>query len=168
VTAGRAGASRTAAASTSRPADPAGASRPADRAGVARPALVRLAIRVPAIAAEVALARLLPVLRAGAEERCDGEWVEYSLYGAPNVLPDEPELRALAGDDLLEVSVEPVADGWETAWHAHLTRVTAGALAVRPPWVAGEPDDLVIDPGTAFGAGTHATTRIVRSRTLSK
>jgi ribosomal protein L11 methyltransferase len=31
---------------------------------------------------------------------------------------------------------------------------------VRPPWVAGEPDDIVVDPGTAFGAGTHPTTRL--------
>jgi ribosomal protein L11 methyltransferase len=31
---------------------------------------------------------------------------------------------------------------------------------VRPPWIDGDPADLVIDPGVYFGAGTHATTRI--------
>jgi ribosomal protein L11 methyltransferase len=31
---------------------------------------------------------------------------------------------------------------------------------VRPPWIEGGRDDLVIDPGIYFGAGTHATTRL--------
>jgi ribosomal protein L11 methyltransferase len=35
-----------------------------------------------------------------------------------------------------------------------------GHLVVRPPWIDGSPVDLVIDPGTFFGAGTHATTRL--------
>jgi ribosomal protein L11 methyltransferase len=122
--------------------------------------LVRLAIRVRAAEAEVALARLLGVLSSGAEERAVGDAVEYALYGAPETLPGEPELRALAGDALLDVAVSPVPDGWETAWHTHLGRVHAGGFAVRPPWVPGEPDDLVIEPGTAFGAGGHPTTRL--------
>jgi ribosomal protein L11 methyltransferase len=123
--------------------------------------LVRLAIRVRAADADIALARLLDVLPAGAEERALGEdAVEYALYGAPDALPAEAELRALAGDALLAVEASPVADGWETAWHAHLGRVEAGGFAVRPPWVPGEPDDLVIEPGTAFGAGGHPTTRL--------
>jgi ribosomal protein L11 methyltransferase len=123
--------------------------------------LVRLAIRVRAADADIALARLLPVLASGAEERAladDG--VEYALYGAPDALPAEAELRALAGDALIAVESSPVAGGWEIAWHAHLGRVEAGGLAVRPPWIPGEPDDLVIEPGTAFGAGGHPTTRL--------
>lgn len=55
---------------------------------------------------------------------------------------------------------QPVPDDWPTAYHAWVPRVIAGRVAVRPPWVAGEPDDLVIDPGTAFGAGTHPTTQL--------
>jgi ribosomal protein L11 methyltransferase len=38
--------------------------------------------------------------------------------------------------------------------------VRVGDVVVRPPWIEGGRDDLVIDPGVYFGAGTHATTRI--------
>jgi ribosomal protein L11 methyltransferase len=122
--------------------------------------LVRLAIRVRASAAEAALARLLPLVPGGAEERLAGDAVEYALYGAAGELPDEAALRALAGDALLGVSRAPVAGGWETAWHAHLPRVEAGGFAIRPPWVAGAPDDVVIEPGLTFGAAAHPTTRL--------
>ena len=122
--------------------------------------LIRLAIRVRASAAEAALARLLPLMPGGAEERALGEAVEYALYGAAGELPDEAELRALAGDALLGVARAPVTGGWETAWHAHLTRVAAGGCFIRPPWIAGAPDDLVIEPGLTFGAAGHPTTRL--------
>ena len=106
--------------------------------------LLRLGIRVRADRAEVALARLLPLLEAGALER-------------PRVVE---QIRSLAGDALLGVRAEPVADGWEVRWHEHLRPVRVGDQVVRPPWIDGSPDDLVIDPGTFFGAGTHATTRL--------
>jgi ribosomal protein L11 methyltransferase len=122
--------------------------------------LVRLAVRVRASEAEIALARLLPVLAGGAEERSVGEAVEYALYGFPDELPDEASLRALAGDSLLGVSSTPVRGGWETAWHAHLGRVSAGGFWIRPPWVAGPAEDLVIEPGLTFGAAGHPTTRL--------
>ncbi len=101
-------------------------------------------MRVGAESADAALAHLLDAFPAGLEERADGEFV---VYG---------ERPQLAGAEIRE---EPVPEGWETAYHAHLTR-TEGRFNVRPPWVAGEPDDLVVDPGTAFGAGTHPTTRL--------
>jgi ribosomal protein L11 methyltransferase len=122
--------------------------------------LVRLAVRVRASDAELTLARLLPLLSGGAEERAVGEAVEYALYGPAGELPDEASLRALAGDALLGVTSAPVAGGWESAWHAHLGRVEAGGFAIRPPWVAGPPDDIVIEPGLTFGAAGHPTTRL--------
>jgi ribosomal protein L11 methyltransferase len=122
--------------------------------------LIRLAIRVRADRAEPALADLLPILQAGAEEReVDGD-VEYSLYAPEGELPRLEDIRALAGDALVEVSREPVPDGWERRWHEYLRPVRVRDLVVRPPWVEGSPDDLVIDPGVFFGAGTHATTRL--------
>jgi ribosomal protein L11 methyltransferase len=122
--------------------------------------LVRLGIRVRADRAETALARLLPVLRAGAEEREVDGAVEYSLYGAEGELPRPEEIRALAGDALVGLQVEPVDEGWDVRFHEHLRPVRVGRLVVRPPWIEGFPDDVVIDPGPYFGAGTHATTRL--------
>ena len=122
--------------------------------------MIRLGIRVRARDAEPAYARLEPLLARGAEERDLGDEVEWALYGEPAALPAPARVAALAGPALLAVTREPVAPGWERAFHAHLTRVRAGGLAVRAPWVAGEPGDLVIDPGEAFGAGGHPTTRL--------
>ena len=92
------------------------------------------------------LAGLLDAFPAGLEELVDGEFV---VYGEPPDLPGIAEVRR-----------EVVAPGWETAYHAHLRRVVAGGFAVRPPWLDGEPGDIVIDPGTEFGAGSHPTTRL--------
>jgi ribosomal protein L11 methyltransferase len=122
--------------------------------------LVRLGIRVRADRAEVALADLLPILQAGAEEREVDGAVEYALYAPEGELPRAEEIRALAGDALVDVRAEPVPDGWQVRWHEFLRPVRVGELVVRPPWIEGEPDDLVIDPGTFFGAGTHPTTRL--------
>jgi ribosomal protein L11 methyltransferase len=123
-------------------------------------AIVRLGIRVRADRAEVALAQLLPLFAAGVEEReLDGD-VEYSLYAPPGELPTVDEIRALGGDAVVDVVSEPVAEGWERRWHDFLRPVRVGSLVVRPPWVDGAADDLVIDPGVFFGAGTHATTQL--------
>jgi ribosomal protein L11 methyltransferase len=122
--------------------------------------LVRLGIRVRAERAETALADLLPLLAEGVEERAVDGAVEYALYAPADELPSHEAIAALAGDAVLGVVAEPVADGWERRWHEYLRPVTAGALTVRPPWIDGAPDDLVIDPGTFFGAGTHPTTRL--------
>ena len=120
--------------------------------------MIRLGIRVRAADAEVAFARLEPVLAAGAEElEADGD-VEFAVYG--DALPSDAEVRALAGDALVGVSRSAVAPGWERAWHDHLARVVVGALAVRPPWIAGRDDDLVIEPGVSFGAAAHPTTQL--------
>ena len=122
--------------------------------------LVRLGIRVRADRAEVALAQLLPLFAAGVEEReLDGD-VEFSLYAPRGELPAVDEIRALAGDAVVDVVSEPVPDGWERRWHEFLRPVRVGSLVVRPPWLDGAADDLVIDPGVFFGAGTHATTQL--------
>jgi ribosomal protein L11 methyltransferase len=121
--------------------------------------LIRLAIRVPADRADVALAELLPILAGGAEEReVDGE-VEYALYAPAGELPTLDEIRSLT-DAVVDVRTEPVPEGWERRWHEHLRPVRVRDLVVRPQWVDGSPHDLVIDPGDFFGAGTHATTRM--------
>jgi ribosomal protein L11 methyltransferase len=115
--------------------------------------VIRLGIRVRAADAEVAFARLEPVLAAGAEEVALGEEVEFAIY------EDVPDVRLRAlYPDLLAIAREPVAEGWERAWHEHLAPVTVGALTIRPPWLPGA--GLVIDPGETFGLASHPTTRL--------
>lgn len=56
-------------------------------------------------------------------------------------------------------------DDWAEAWKVHYHPVKIGKrIFIRPLWVEVEtgPDDLVIalDPGMAFGTGTHPTTQL--------
>jgi ribosomal protein L11 methyltransferase len=55
-----------------------------------------------------------------------------------------------------------VAGGWEDRWRAFHRPVRVGRLWVGPPWEQPDADALVvaIDPGRAFGTGSHPTTRL--------
>jgi ribosomal protein L11 methyltransferase len=112
--------------------------------------VIRLGLRVRPEDAEVAYARLEPLLSGGFEEVPYGDLVELVVYGEDLPDPSFPEL--------VSVSRTPVAEGWETAWHEHLAPVTVGAVTVRPPWVPGE--GLVVEPGVTFGLAAHPTTRL--------
>lgn len=122
--------------------------------------VIRLGIRVRADQAETALANLLPLLGEGAEERDLGGSVEYAIYLPEGELPPPEAIRALGGDAVMGTITEPVPEDWERRYLAHLRAVRAGAITIRPPWLEGSPDDLVIDPDTTFGAGTHESTRL--------
>jgi ribosomal protein L11 methyltransferase len=105
-------------------------------------------------AEEIARAAVLEVFADGVEERRGtAGGLELAIYCAerPSQLP------AVVGT----WSEEPVADGWEDGWRAfHTGQTVAGKLWIGPPWVeppAGVPA-VVIDPGRAFGTGSHATT----------
>ena len=54
-------------------------------------------------------------------------------------------------------------EDWETGWKAYYHAMDIGTrLAVVPSWEAYETDRAVItlDPGMAFGTGTHETTAL--------
>jgi len=55
-----------------------------------------------------------------------------------------------------------VDGGWEDKWRAFHRPVRVGRLWVGPPWEEPDADALavVIDPGRAFGTGSHPTTRL--------
>ncbi|MGZ8694511.1 MAG: 50S ribosomal protein L11 methyltransferase [Gaiellaceae bacterium] len=60
------------------------------------------------------------------------------------------------------LAVEPVQPGWEDAWREFHHGVVVGPVWVGPPWErppAGA-RAVVIDPGRAFGTGSHPTTRL--------
>lgn len=127
--------------------------------------MIRLAVRVRRVDAEVALAELLELAPSGVEETALGEdVVEYAIYGAPGEIPALPDLRAAAGDALVEVSTSEVADDWATRWREfHQPIEVGGRLTVRAPWhppAAGGALEVVVDPGQAFGTGAHHTTRL--------
>lgn len=134
--------------------------------------MIRLAIRVAAADAELALAELLGVSPSGLEEveLADGR-VEYALYGAPGELPALPELRAAVGGALVEVSTSEVADDWSERWREfHRPVVVGGRVLLRAPWHQPAGDgliDVAIDPGQAFGTGAHPTTRLCLALLLS-
>jgi ribosomal protein L11 methyltransferase len=145
--------------------------------------VIRLAIRVARDQAELVLAELLELTPAGVEEaQGEGETIEYAVYGAPGELPGLPDLEAVVGEALVEISTSEVPDDWHERWkgfhHPILipapalsgvrssTRMAVPALHVRPPWEApsthteGKVREIVIDPGQAFGTGAHASTRM--------
>jgi ribosomal protein L11 methyltransferase len=111
------------------------------------------------------LAALLELAPAGLEQ-VDGEgFVEFALYGAPGELPSFPEGEAKIGGARVTVRGEEVPEDWEERWKRfHVPVLVAGRLYVRPPWE--EPalrpgvTEVVIDPGRAFGTGSHPTTRL--------
>ena len=73
--------------------------------------MIRLGIRVRAADAEIAFARLEPVLAAGAEEvELDDDAVEFAVYG--ETLPSDDEVRALAGDTVVSLVRSRVDSGW--------------------------------------------------------
>jgi len=75
-------------------------------------------------------------------------------------------LKRLALNPAPQVRIRMVADeDWANAWRAYYKPVRAGQrLVVKPSWEEWSPGegDLVIDmdPGMAFGCGTHATTSL--------
>jgi ribosomal protein L11 methyltransferase len=133
--------------------------------------VIRLALRVRREDAELALAELLALAPSGVEEiEVDDTLIEYAVYGAPGELPRLPDLRAAAGSAFVDVSTSELPDDWAERWKGFHRPIVIAApagvpdLRVRAPW---EPpvdlpgtQDIVIDPGQAFGTGAHHTTRM--------
>ena len=136
--------------------------------------MIRLAVRVDREHAELVLAELMALAPGGLEEREAGDAIEYVLYGAAGELPEVGDVRAAVGGRLVDVSTSELPDDWGQNWRSFHAPVDIGdararregsrsrALRVRPPW---EPAlegalDVVVEPGQAFGTGSHATTRL--------
>lgn len=111
------------------------------------------------------LAALLELAPTGVEEVEGPGYVEYAVYGAPGELPELPRGRAEVGGAAVEVHGAEVPADWAERWKRfHGPILVGGRLYVRPPW--SEPavrpgvHEIVIDPGRAFGTGSHPTTRM--------
>lgn len=55
-----------------------------------------------------------------------------------------------------------IPDDWADAWKRFHRPVRVGPLWIGPPWETPDEDTVpvVVDPGRAFGTGSHATTRL--------
>ena len=100
-------------------------------------------------------ARMIELFPEGFEEVATGDGVELAAYtdgrGHERFLQEFEHVHA----------VEIEAD-WENRWKRFHRPVRLGSLWIGPPWEAVPPglDSVVIDPGRAFGTGSHATTRL--------
>lgn len=127
--------------------------------------MIRLAIRASAEDAEPVLAALLELAPAGVEQVDGDGWVEFAIYGAPGELPSLPTGEATIGGVRVRVDGREVPDDWHERWKRfHRPVLVADRLHVRAPWEAPSRrpgvEEVVIDPGRAFGTGAHPTTRL--------
>ena len=72
----------------------------------------------------------------------------------------------------MRVRGEEVPDDWAERWKRfHVPILVGGRIYVRPPWeqpaVRPGVTEVVIDPGPAFGTGSHPTTRMCLELMLS-
>src|SRR5512137_2082894 len=131
-----------------------------------------LTVEVPAEAAEEASERLIGASAGGVEERAAG------------LIPMPGERQPAAGSALLVAwfadrgaaeearhalgvagDIAPVDDrDWSEEWKRGLAPVAVGRVWLRPSWVEANPPEgtveVVLDPGMAFGTGSHPTTAL--------
>ena len=118
--------------------------------------LWRVAVRAHGDDVEASRARLLERAPQGFEEvDLGGGVVELAAYAGPEQVDEL--VSAIPRSTVLSVE-----EGWEDAWRAFHRPTVVGGLWLGPPWE--QPPDpscaVVIDPGRAFGTGSHPTTRL--------
>jgi ribosomal protein L11 methyltransferase len=110
---------------------------------------------------DVATAALWEAGTAGIEVRGGPEGrVDLLAYFADDAPP--LTLALLPPGAALEPAAVPEVD-WVKHFRAGFRAFRVGRFVVAPPWDAParpSPDVLVVDPGRAFGTGTHETTRL--------
>lgn len=105
--------------------------------------------------AEEARARMIELFPEGFEEVDRPGGIELVAYTDPG---GEERMWHAFG----RASGADVAEGWEDRWRSFHRPVRVGRLWIGPPWLEPPPDAVavVIDPGRAFGTGSHPTTRL--------
>ena len=98
---------------------------------------------------------MLELFPEGFEEVDHSDSVELAAY--TNAGGEERLIHVFTGASATEVE-----DGWEERWRDFHKPVRIGPLWVGPPWETPPVDALavVVDPGRAFGTGSHATTQL--------
>jgi ribosomal protein L11 methyltransferase len=103
--------------------------------------------------AEEARATMLELFPQGFEEVDRPDGVELAAY--TDAAGEERVWAFFAGARAADVE-----GGWEDKWRAFHRPARVGRLWVGPPWEHPDPGLLavVVDPGRAFGTGSHPTT----------
>lgn len=118
-------------------------------------------LRLPRIAVEEVLDRLLPLVPGGVREGRAGAHAELVMRG-PDV-PASDVIAAAVARWPHTLAEREVADDWQERRRADYTPdVIGGRLVVRPEWAPPAAPgliDLVLTDSSAFGGGTHPTTR---------
>jgi ribosomal protein L11 methyltransferase len=132
-----------------------------------------LTVEVEREAADDVAALLVEAGARGAEVQ-DGSIL--AMPGVPAIAPgrarvvaffDDPGAAAAAARELglapVCVAAVPGRD-WGEEWKRGLAPLRVGRVFVRPSWIAAAPPpgmvEVVLDPGMAFGTGTHPTTSL--------
>jgi ribosomal protein L11 methyltransferase len=117
--------------------------------------IVRVTVRIPAELGEEARAIALELVPEGFEESLQDGVLGLGLYVGEHRVD---AIRAVFAD----VDVATVTTGWEEAWRDFHRPVRVAGIWIGPPWEQVPVDEpaVVIDPGRAFGTGSHATTRL--------
>lgn len=138
---------------------------------MSQPRYPTVRVRLDPADAEIAGSSLWDLGATGIEER-DGTTLERATPGEILLIAhfeDEASARGACEALLVRWDAEVdfiVGDEWKERYKEFFRPARVGErLVVRPPWETwvGAPSDLVIilDPGQAFGTGTHETTRLV-------
>lgn len=115
------------------------------------------------------LAESMHCMGTSVEEHADTLAITYIAWF--ELSGDEAAQRAalaaaalLAGVAAEHIAIGLLGDDWETAWQKYWKPLSVGqSLWVRPSFCDGPDDDridIVLDPGMAFGTGTHPTTQL--------
>ena len=98
---------------------------------------------------------MLELFPEGFEELEGADGLELAAY--TNAGGEERVWQAFGGGKTREVD-----ESWADRWRSFHRPVRVGDVWVGPPWESPPHDALavVIDPGRAFGTGSHATTRL--------
>ena len=98
---------------------------------------------------------MLELFPDGFEEVDGPDSVELVAYTDPG--GEERLWQAFGG-----ARADDVAADWRDRWKAFHRPVRIGPLWIGPPWADAPPDteSVVIEPGRAFGTGSHPTTRL--------
>ncbi|HKA27407.1 MAG TPA: 50S ribosomal protein L11 methyltransferase [Gaiellaceae bacterium] len=98
---------------------------------------------------------MLALFPEGFEEADRGDEFELSAYTDER---GEARMAAVFG----AVAAREVPADWAERWKHFHRPVRAGRIWIVPPWEQAPHDEesITIDPGRAFGTGTHPTTRL--------